>query len=1247
MRLGTRLIALLTITAVVGLACQVALGYWSGAGIAGGGAGGAGAATLNQGAAPTAGETGSANVVVRWGSSSLSNGIPADGYIVKRFDADTGQQAAIGGGCSGTVTATTCNEPQSPVGNWTYSVTPVFAGAWRGDEGLRSGAVNTGPGSMTLSRELFGGSVAPLPSALTASVSAFGASEPISVLLDGTALLSSSPSQVKPDGSAGVSITLPAGIADGPHSLQVVGNSAEASAGILVDNTSPTIAIALAPSPNAAGWNNTAPVEVGGTVDDGNGSGVASAKYTVDGSDPKTSPTTQYALAPLSLTASATVKFYLTDNAGNESPVETRVVKIDTVPPYFTVDFVDVEGGFYLQPTNEITNEPGTAYYRGADAGSVRFLITPIPLGGSPAVSAGFSELPPDSVGFSFDSSRVTTPLGGPFLSNTFSWVAGTTRPGGGAISLTNEAGNTFGASGQLQNDSTPPGGGSVQVAGASGTGGYYSTSLNLQIELAKGSDSASGLADGTVPTDLPSRLVRASAALTSDGVADGTCGTFSAFVQVGGDDPGPSVNDTVPTDNTCYLYRYLVPDHVGNVATYTSPIIKIHTTAAASLRPTNAVLTPTSGVSSQWVSGSTVFYNPAQLGSFDVETSTSAPYSGIAHVDFPSMSGFSGGGAITSPRSGTIFRATYAWSANAASPSPGIQPISATDNAGQTATNAAAFTVVRDGVGPSGGAVDATGLSGTGSRYSRSLSLSVAFAPGTDAGSGLAVAGAQLLRASAPLTSDGLANGTCGTFGAFTPVGVGDPATPASDTVPADRTCYRYQYLVSDKVGNQTGYMSADIKVDTAAPAAPALTFSGLTNAFWSGVGTAVFYRPGAASGGFQVSAGSTDTTAGIAGYGFPLFPSGWSSTAGGASSRTYSWSSANPTAPTGAQTVTATNNAGGTASSTFTVIPDAVAPSGGTVTHTNGYSTATTLSTTFTKGSDSISGLNAASGILEGATATLSAGICGTFGSFVLAATNPVSPLSLPVVTGNCYKARYLISDNVGNQATYTGASITKVDTVAPTNALSLTSAVNASMTSSTIYYRGNVAGSFKIVDAVADAASGPASATFPVMSTTGWVHNAETISTPLGGPYVSTDFSWTASPTLPTSKTVTGRDAAAKSTNTSVAFISDIVAPAGGSIAYTNGVVSGSSIPISVGNGTDTGSGINTSTVTIKRDSAPLLEGTCGEFPGTFPTTVTLIGGADTALVRGNCYRYQYIVSDKVGNLTVYGSASVAKY
>ncbi|HEX3172805.1 MAG TPA: hypothetical protein VHQ43_01130 [Solirubrobacterales bacterium] len=123
----------------------------------------------------------------------------------------------------------------------------------------------------------------------------------------------------------------------------------------------------------------------------------------------------------------------------------------------------------------------------------------------------------------------------------------------------------------------------------------------------------------------------------------------------------------------------------------------------------------------------------------------------------------------------------------------------------------------------------------------------------------------------------------------------------------------------------------------------------------------------------------------------------------------------------------------------------------------------------------------------------------------------------------------------------------------------------------------------------------------------------------------------------------------DVAGKSSaNASVLFASDIVAPFGGSISYTNGVLNSTSVPIATANGSDGASGVNTTTTTVKRDVTSLTTSTetCATFPGTYATTVTLVGGADTSVTSGNCYRYEYLVSDKVGNQAAYTSASVAK-
>jgi hypothetical protein len=571
-----------------------------------------------------------------------------------------------------------------------------------------------------------------------------------------------------------------------------------------------------------------------------------------------------------------------------------------------------------------------------------------------------------------------------------------------------------------------------------------------------------------------------------------------------------------------------------------------------------------------------------------------------------------------------------------------------ATDNAGN-ASGVQTQLVRIDTVAPAGGSVDATGLLGAGFRYSTSTTLSVAFTKGTDGGSGLAGSGAQLLRASATLTSGGTSDGVCGTYTSYTQVGTNDPATPKSDTV-ADHACYRYEYVVADNVGNQTTYTSPDIKVDTTVPPAPVVGFSAFTNA--SATGSIVYYQPGAASGSFTTTATASDLFSGIASYAFPTLPSGWTSMAGALGVEVYSYSAANPTAPSGNQTVTATNDAGDKSGTTaFTVVADATAPSGGSITYTAGYYTTASVSVAFSPGTDAGSGVNAASGVLQRASTTLSAGTCGTtYSGFATVATAPTSPYAdaTGLASGNCYEYRYVVSDAVGNPATYTSANVVKVDTQAPTQAFTLTSPVNASFNpgTTTLYYNGALTGSFKFVDTLTDSVSGVASATFPSIATTGWTHLTETQGG--AGPFTSTSFGWTASPSTPSGYSVSGTGVAGNTAGVGITFTSDTTAPSGGSITSSSGVLDTLSVTVTpAGTLSDSQSGV--ASAVVKRDQvaiAPTPPETCGTFPGTFATTVTLIGGADTSVTSGNCYEYEYVVTDNVGNQAIFTSPSVAK-
>jgi hypothetical protein len=297
----------------------------------------------------------------------------------------------------------------------------------------------------------------------------------------------------------------------------------------------------------------------------------------------------------------------------------------------------------------------------------------------------------------------------------------------------------------------------------------------------------------------------------------------------------------------------------------------------------------------------------------------------------------------------------------------------------------------------------------------------SISFTTGTDSGSGIATR--RLQRAGAALTG-----GTCGSFGAFVDLGADGPTSPYVDASLATG-CYQYRYVVTDRVGNEHVSTSANVvKVDVGAPAAPSLAFSALTNAYWSGTGSTAYYRSVAGSGSIRLTA-TAGAPSGIAAYAFPSLGSGWTSTPGAAGVTTYSWTAASPAAP-GTRSVTATSHAGSTsAGAPFTLTADDAAPTGGGISYTGGTTTSTSVSVSLTTGSDSGSGIGTR--VLQRASATLTGTTCGSFGSFttVTGGTNPPSLTNDTVSRGSCHQYRYVVSDNLGNQAIATSANVVKV--------------------------------------------------------------------------------------------------------------------------------------------------------------------------------------------------------------------------
>jgi PKD domain-containing protein/Big-like domain-containing protein len=832
---------------------------------------------------------------------------------------------------------------------------------------------------------------------------------------------------------------------------------------------------------------------------------LADATYTAQAQQSNTNGTTGYSLA--------------------------NTFTVDTTPPTNSLSLVNKSaGGSYLSGS--------TLYYQGSTAGSFKLQNALSDSGSGPASSA-FAALGGTTTGWSFTSSTASTPAGGPYVSNTLSWTAGTTSAPSETVTGSDYAGNTAQTTLTFANDSTAPTGSIGYTNGATN-----STPITVSFSA---SDGGSGVNSSS------GQLQRASAPLSN-----GSCGTFGAFANVGPAGVTSPYSDSSASSGNCYEYRYLVSDRVGNQVTIgPSGVLEFDTTP-----PTQSL--SLTAATSAYLSGTTLYWNGnnTSTGGFELIDAVTDSGSGPASANFPAVGATGWTHANETVSSGTGSAPTidytssaYSWGSSVLNPAN--QTITGSDAAGNPVTTTLHF--VDDTTPPSGGSVDVTGLVGTGSRYSTSTTLSIAFSKGTDSQSGVAATGAQLERASATLSStDGEANGSCGPYGSYTLLAT-DPASPYADNAAGGIQaghCYKYEYIVSDNVGNTTTYTSGDVKVQTTAPASltPVPSLSSATgNTFISG--STVYTNPQSGnSGGFTLSSTASDATSGIADAVFPSLGAGYSGggtvSYPGPYSTTYSWSGATATA-SGLETVSAADNATLTGSASFTVTPDTTPPTG-SITYTNGDNHTGMVSVSFSA-TDSGSGVNSSSGQLQRASATLSNGGCGAFSAFANVGSAGVSsPYSdSSVSSGNCYEYRYLVSDNVGNQATITSTSIVKVDLSPPSNSLSLVSQSGGGsyLSGTTLYYQGSVAGSFKLQNAVSDPDSGPASSTFAALgaTATGWSFTGTTVSTPSAGPYASNAFSWTAGTSSAPTETVTGSDNAGNTTQTTLTLTNDSTAPA----------------------------------------------------------------------------------------------------
>jgi hypothetical protein len=267
-----------------------------------------------------------------------------------------------------------------------------------------------------------------------------------------------------------------------------------------------------------------------------------------------------------------------------------------------------------------------------------------------------------------------------------------------------------------------------------------------------------------------------------------------------------------------------------------------------------------------------------------------------------------------------------------------------------------------------------------------------------------------------------------------------------------------------------------------------------------------------------------------------------------------------------------------------------------------------------------------------------------CQLDGGSYGACTSPASYSGL-AQGSHTFAVRAVTAGSTGPSTSYTWT----VDTVPPTQTIALASgASHAYLTGTTLYYNGNAAGSFRLVDTVSDSGSGPASAGFPAISTAGWTHAAETISTPSGGPYTSSAFSWTANPQNPGTYTVTGSDGAGNTSATTLTLVNDSTPPSGGAFTVNGTAASATGSTSQATNTTaytigsrsdftDSGAGLSSSVLTVESES--LSGSSCGS-PGSggpFTSTTTISGTTQpSGILAGYCYLYTLTGTDNVGNV-----------
>jgi Chitobiase/beta-hexosaminidase C-terminal domain len=314
---------------------------------------------------------------------------------------------------------------------------------------------------------------------------------------------------------------------------------------IKLDNVAPATTIATTPAaPDGTNnWFKRASVTFTLAATDAT-SGVANRFYTVDGGGQQTYSGT----VTISTQGDHTLTYWSVDNAGNTETANTTHIKLDNVGPANSLALTNTTGGSFVGGS--------TVYYRGAAVGSFSIQNT-VSDATSGAASSTFPALGGTTTGWTHTTPDVkTAPSGGPYVSNLFSWSAGTNSSPTEAVTGADAAGNTTTApSLTFTNDSTAPA--TTDNTASIGTACKNTT----QTVTLTPTDSASGAATTYYTTNSTTPTTSSSQGTSIALSAEGT-----------------------------YTIKYFTVDNVGNqeAVKTAATVICIDKTAPA---PTNVVL--------------------------------------------------------------------------------------------------------------------------------------------------------------------------------------------------------------------------------------------------------------------------------------------------------------------------------------------------------------------------------------------------------------------------------------------------------------------------------------------------------------------------------------------------------------------------------------------------------------------------------------------------------------------------------